>query len=82
MKNTITVCFFILLTISAISQSDRDNRSMDVLKTLHQDHKVVGLSGAYSIDGEIQWMDSYGYADEKEGVAYKNKYTKSYSFDS
>ncbi len=56
-----------------VGQSNLDVRADKIMEALFNDHKIVGLSGAYSLEGEIKWTSSEGHAHKEEKLPFTSK---------
>jgi len=72
MKNIILISILILGFVNAYSQySDADIKLS--FSELVEKYENVGVSSAYSLDGETIWKSSIGYADKEDGKEFTSQ---------
>lgn len=70
MKSLIATVVFVSFSMLGLCQSPLNSKATDILKSLNKDKGMVGLSGAFSIDGKIEWISAQGYANKEAVVAF------------
>ncbi|MFY0592920.1 serine hydrolase domain-containing protein [Roseivirga sp.] len=69
MKN---IVILIVLFISFNCTAQNTNKVEAILKSLVEEHDIIGATAGYSLDGETTWQSSYGYADKSAEVEFTN----------
>ncbi len=70
MKNTLLTLFCICITIHLCHAQDYKSTANQLLEEAVTTGSVVGLSGGFSIDGEVKWLGSAGLSNSADGTEF------------
>lgn len=70
MKNTLLTLFCISITIHLSHAQDYKTTADKLLTEAIENESVIGLSGGFSVGGEVKWMGAAGYSDDEAKIKF------------